>query len=141
MEYTGYLPKLLIPQSIFNTVQYIYGNAFRDCGRYVSTYNGTISLELPAIQTIGSYAFSHVHSLKDITIGANITTISANAFRYLPYTDSITILGTPTSIGANAFGGNKSGAVLNVVWSEGAVSGAPWGFTGTINYDYVPPQS
>jgi hypothetical protein len=77
--------------------------------------------------------------LRSLTLGPSIEYINQNGCRYNSNIDTITILGKPNSIGFNAFAGNKSGAVMNVVWSEGEVSGAPWGFTGTINYDYVPP--
>lgn len=77
--------------------------------------------------------------MRSLTIGPSIQEIQQNGCRYNSNIDTITILGKPRQIGYNAFAGNKDGAVMNVVWSEGEVSGAPWGFTGTINYDYVPP--
>ena len=76
---------------------------------------------------------------RSIEIGTNIQTIGSDINRYNTYLEAITILGTPSSINSNAFrGAGTSSSVLNVVWSEGTVANAPWGFTGTINYDYVP---
>lgn len=133
--------KMIIPERIFSEAIYVGRYACYMMGeneRYNITENYV--LKLPKIQTIGSYAFYHCYPINEVEIGPDIKTIDAQAFRNNQRCTKITFLGTPTSIGVQAFGGqNPYGCTMYVPWSEGAVAGAPWGFGGTIVYDYVPP--
>ena len=114
---------------------------------YVGYYarSGTYDLVLPNIVSMGANAFNHNNKLKSVTLGTygnnNLQTISNNAFRYIDNLTTINILEKPLySLSTTAFSNGSSTGVMNVVWSEGEVSGAPWGFAGTINYNYVPAQ-
>lgn len=130
-------------QSIMNNLTEIGTGAFQNVG-YQTQQTGIYDLVLPNIVILYGNAFNSNNMLKTITLGtygnSNLSSIGAACFRNSGYVETINILETPSSIGSNAFGGMNSTAVMNVVWSSGAVSGAPWGFTGTINYDYVPAQ-
>ena len=126
-------------QVVFNNVTGINQYAFRGVGGSLQSDAGTIDLKLPSVTYVSGSSFSSVYYLRSIEIGTNIQTIGSDINRYNTYLEAITILGTPSSINSNAFrGAGTSSSVLNVVWSEGTVANAPWGFTGTINYDYVP---
>lgn len=51
---------------------------------------------------------------------------------------SLTFEGTPSFISPVAFPDCANLTTINVPWSEGAVSGAPWSATNaTINYNYT----
>lgn len=65
--------------------------------------------------------------------------------QYWDSTDStdlkiLTFTSTPETIESSAFS-DAPYSMIRVPWSEGDVSGAPWGFYGTIVYDYNPEQS
>ena len=63
-------------------------------------------------------------------IDNNITSISS--------VETITFKGKPYEISSFAFESSFSLTTINVPFSEGEVSGAPWGATSaTINYNYT----
>ena len=133
---------MIVPERIFSEVINVGDYAFYMMGRSRSSdITENYVLKLPKIQTIGSRAFYYCYPINEVEIGPDIKTIGVQAFRYNYRCTKITFLGTPTSIGTNAFGSQNStiGCTMYVPWSEGAVAGAPWGFNGTIVYDYVPP--
>lgn len=91
-------------------------------------------------------AFNNNTTLTSVTIGtygnSNLQSIGQNAFRACSNLTTINILEKPSSINNAAFRDVNSSCVMNVVWSEGEVSGFPGSYyPGTVNYDYVPPQS
>lgn len=126
--------------------------------------NGIALSSLPSSVTkIGKYAFYNTPSI--VSLPNNIQYIGDYAFAKLTYTSNVgymvpyvfpsslvglgdyviansnvttvTFEGTPTVIGSYAFDDCKRLTTINVPWSEGEVSGAPWGasLTTTINYN------
>ena len=90
------------------------------------------------ITSIGNYAFYNCTNLALTSLPSGITKIDSNAFYNCTGLTTITFEGTPTSIASSAFGGCINLTTINVPWSQGAVSGAPWGATNaTINYNYT----
>lgn len=64
--------------------------------------------------------------------------IGTKAFTNCTGLITITFEGTPTTIANNAFDGCTNLTTINVPWSEGEVTNAPWGATNaTINYNYT----
>jgi len=126
-----------------DNVTYIGDYAYHSHKHNSSTANET--LNLPNIQTIGSYAFYQNMALTKLTIGtygnSNLQTIGANAFRQCINLTEIYILEKPSSVNTASFRDVNSSCVMNVVWSEGEVANFPGNFPGTVNYNYVPPQS
>lgn len=75
-------------------------------------------LELPKIQTVGTYAFRYRQMLRTVTLGSAGNPVS--------------------SIGTNAFGNcTQSGLTITIYTSGGAeLDGSPWGATNaTIHYE------
>lgn len=74
-------------------------------------------IDLPKIQTIGTYAFRYRSTLETVTLGS---------------------VGNPvTSIGSNAFGGCTQSTLSITIYTSGgaALSGSPWGATSaSIEY-------
>jgi hypothetical protein len=94
--------------------------------------------ELPAgVTSIGSLAF-YSCALRITELPASLTSIDSNAFRNNITLTTLTFKSKTVTIASNAFEKCRNLTKINVPWSEGAVSGAPWGATNaTINYDYV----
>ena len=90
------------------------------------------------ITIIGSYAFYYYTGLTSITIPDSVTSISPYAFRDCTGLTSVIFKGTPTTLDAYAFHYcTQSTLHIYVPWSEGAVTGAPWGArNATIHYNY-----
>ena len=92
---------------------------------------------LPALKTAGAGAFASQAMVRHICVGENIETLEASFFNNMLAGWSIKLKGKPTSIATNAFGSTTTGDIY-VPWSEGEVSGAPWGATGaTVHYNTV----
>lgn len=103
-------------------------------------------LELPNLVSLGNYALSTSTSaagssspLKVIDL-PKIQTIGTYAFRYRSTLESVTLgsIGNPvTSIGTNAFSGcTQSTLSITIYTSDGsALSGSPWGATNA-NIEY-----
>lgn len=90
------------------------------------------------IQTIPNYFAYACNKLPLVDIPESCNSIGVMAFRECSKLATINIKNSNmTSIGTQAFSGIKSDAVINCGFSQGAVSGAPWGApsTVTINYD------
>ena len=131
------------PQSVLDNLTYIGADAYYNHMRYQT---GSEALVLPNIQIIGSNAFAYNGTLTSVTIGtygnSNLQGIGQNAFRACSNLTIINILSRLEAgavINSAAFRDVNSNCVMNVVWSEGEVSGFPGNFPGTVNYDYVPP--
>ena len=116
-------------------------------GDYGFYYCANLALtSLPeGLTSIGNSAFYNNNYDCITEIPASVKTIGERAFHkafnsasLLGFKGVLTFKGTPDSIGANAFNYNGSSLkTINVPWAEGAVANAPWGFGGTINYNYT----
>ena len=90
-----------------------------------------------SVTSINSTAFYGCDGLVDITIPSSIISIGSFAFQNCNNLASVTIINNAMSFGMSPFSGCSKLKIINVPWSEGAVSGAPWGATNaTINYNY-----
>jgi hypothetical protein len=128
------------------------------------TFSGCQNLHsviLPSnLSEIGTQAFLNCHKLTSITIPQGLTVIGAGAFEgcqelsFNSLPNSLTrvessafkgCLGLTSItfksecyIGWSAFSDCSNLTTINVPWSEGTVSGSPWGATNaTINYNYT----
>lgn len=100
-------------------------------------YTKLSSLVLPSIKTIGNTSFAWISTLKNVVIGASCQSIGESLLRNTTSGWVCKFLGTPTSLASKTFY-NTQGGDIYVPWSEGAVSGAPWGATSaTIHYNTV----
>lgn len=131
------------PQSVLDNLTYIGADAYYNHMRYET---GSEALVLPNIQTIAPNAFAYNGTLTSVTIGtygnSNLQSIGQNTFRNCSHLTTINILSRLVAggvINSAAFRDVNSNCVMNVVWSEGEVSGFPGSFPGTVNYNYVPP--
>lgn len=85
---------------------------------------------------IGRDAFKDYSSLTSIYIPNSVTSIGYDAFIYCHSLESITLPKSVTSIGYDAFFDCTSLTDICVPWSEGEISGAPWGApNATIHYN------
>lgn len=73
-------------------------------------------------------------TITDIEIPAGITMIGESAFAGCTGLTRVVIPNSVTTIDAQAF--KDVGGTIYCKFEEGSVSGAPWGATGTIVYDY-----
>ena len=89
---------------------------------------------LPVI-SIGNYAFQYCKTMRGIEIPDSVTSIGEGAF----FDTKLTIITIPesvTDIGIEVFAFCSNLTDIYLPWSEGEVSGAPWGATGvTIHYN------
>lgn len=97
------------------------------------------SITIPdSVTSIGTQAFDDCTSLESIIIPDSVTEIGTMAFWGCSGLTSVTMGNGVTEIGALAFTGCTNLTTINVPWSEGAVSGAPWSAANaTINYNYT----
>ena len=110
----------------------IGSSAFQNCTNLALT-------SLPeGITSINSFVFFNCTNLALTSLPEGITSIGHYAFGSCTNLKSLTFKGTPTTISSSAFEYCNNLTTINVPWSEGAVSNAPWGATNaTINYNYV----
>lgn len=75
-------------------------------------------------------------SLTTINISENCAKIRPYAFAECDNLTEVTFNGMPTTIDQSAFLGCDNLITINVPWSEGDITGAPWGaVNATVNYD------
>lgn len=123
----------LIDRSITSIV---IPDGVRSIGNNTFTYCTSLqSVVIPnSTIVIHGAAFSDCTSLRSVVIPDGLKVIDGNAFRGCSSLESLVLPASITFIGSGAFS-----LVRNTIYckfSEGAVSGAPWGATGTIVYDY-----
>ena len=125
----GDIVDLKIPDGVTAIGSYV----FSDCASLAS-------VTIPeGVTTIGSYAFSGCTNLASVTIPEGVTTIGDSAFSGCTSLASVTIPEGVTTIGSYAFSNMPADSHIYCGFSEGDVSGAPWGATNaTIVYDYTP---
>ena len=149
--FTGWGSKLSGNVYLPNSLEYIGQNAFYGCisarlskipdsVNYIGNqafYNSGVSIEsLPASLTSVGESVFYKTSLNKLTIHSGITSIGKYAWQSCTSLKEVTFEGKPSSIYSNAFSSCTRLTVINVPWSEGEVSGAPWGATNaTINYN------
>lgn len=127
-EYSEYLESI----DFGDKVKAIYYAAFSACTNLV------IDTIPDSVTEIGTIAFSGCEKIEKLTISKNIETIWRRAFYDCPALTEVIFRGTPTTFDETAFEYCPALTSIKVPWSEGAVSGAPWGATNaTITYDYT----
>ena len=102
---------------------------------FLQRNTGLTALTIPAhITSIGNYAFYWIKTLEDVEI-LGAASLGYSAFNGCSNLKTVRIHDT-CSFGNNVFYGCSALTDIYVPWSEGAVSGAPWGATAaTIHYD------
>lgn len=97
------------------------------------------SVRLPeTLIRIGSYSLGGETMYETIDIPESVQEIDNYAFTRNSSLRVATFHGTPTRVSSNSFATCSSLTTLNVPWSAGEVSGAPWGSSkATINYNYT----
>ena len=131
-SYVFYSYKNLALTTLPNGVTSIGISAFYGCKNLALT-------SLPnGLTSIGDYAFYNCSSLALTSLPNGVTSISGYAFQNCTGLTEITFKGKPTSIYSSAFKGCTNLTTIRVPWSEGEVSGAPFGATNaTLIYSYV----
>lgn len=94
-----------------------------------------------SVQVIEYSAFLNNSTLVAVEIGSNVASIENSAFSNCPKLKGIVFKGTPASIGTINNGSFADTIDIYVPWSEGAVSGYPWGFVNSnksvrMHYEY-----
>lgn len=96
------------------------------------------NISFPNIKHLRQYAFYKCTKLVLTSLPSTLLSIRYNAFANCLGLKTITFNSTPRSIDHTAFIDCTNLTTINVPWSEGEVSGAPWGATNaTINYNYT----
>ena len=98
-----------------------------------SSFNSDSNLVTNQVIPDGYTASTLPTDAKEFIFPSTVTTVGNYAFYNCSRIVHWVFLGTPTSIGTDAFYGCTG--TMHVPWSENTVSGAPWGFGGTIEYD------
>lgn len=105
------------------------------CFQYAEILKEVVFQE--GLEVIGDVAFQEC-AIEEIDLPSSIKIIGEGAFSYCDSLYTVTMRGKPMSIDSYAFEESSNLTTINVSWSEGEVSGAPWGATNaTINYNYV----
>ena len=107
-----------------------------------SAFSGCLDLALTSLPegltSINAETFAFCTNLALTSLPEDLRSIGEGAFYGCTSLTSITFKGTPTTIDSTAFSGCTNLTDIKVPWSEGAVSGAPWGATNaTITYNYT----
>ena len=112
-----------------NTVKSIGESAFYSC-------SDLYFIVIPdSVKEIEYLAFGNCYNLQNIVVSKNLERIGYSAFRETGI-DCISLPATLKSIGNNAFENCNYLTNIYVPWSEGEISGAPWGATNaTIHYN------
>lgn len=105
---------------------------------FVSCLNLALTSLPEGLMSIGESAFRKCTHLALTSLPEGLLVIGIRAFQGCTSLTSITFKGTPTTINSAAFNGCTNLTDIKVPWSEGVVSGAPWGATNaTITYNYT----
>ena len=118
--------------SLPNGLTSIGSYAFRSCTSLALT-------SLPnSLTSISDNAFQNCTSLALTSLPNSLTSIYNYAFQNCTGLTEITFKGKPNSIYTSAFKGCTNLTTIRMPWSEGAVSGAPWGaINANLIYSYV----
>ena len=99
--------------------------------------SGLSSISLGNVKNIHEDAFRGC-ALTQLELPSTVETINKTAFSGCKSLTHVTFKGTPRSINTTTFNSCPALTDIYVPWSEGAVSGAPWGATNaTIHYNYT----
>lgn len=113
-------------------------SSLESIGSYAFYYCSNIAIEsLPDSLTgeIYSETFYKCSKITKLRIPKGVTGVNTQAFGQCTGLETVTFEGTPEWMSSDAFKGCTNLTTINAPWSEGAVSGAPWGATNaTINY-------
>lgn len=150
--YCEELEDVVIPNTVTNIHAYAFGgcesleltslpNSITEIGD--NAFEGCTSLALTSLPNgltvINEGTFWQCRNLALTSLPSGITYIGSGAFNQCRGLTTLTFLGTPSFIASDAFSNCTNLTTINVPWSNGDVSGAPWGATNaTITYDYVP---
>ena len=128
---TGITSEMTIDQMISN-VPFIEGATTSGLiDRSVTNY------VIPAsVTSIGDYAFQQCISLTSVTLPSGVTSIGVCAFYECTSLTAVTLPSGVTSIGKYAFRHCTNLTDIYCGFSEGAVSGAPWGAPDTTAIHY-----
>lgn len=108
--------------------------AFYNCNKLILT-------SLPSgLTKIGDHAFDLCRSITIKSIPSGVTSIGINSFLRCDGITEITFEGKPDYIHSATFGCPNL-TIVRVPWSQGEVSGAPWGASSaTIVYNYTATE-
>lgn len=96
------------------------------------------NINFPNNLKVIDYCGLYKTNLKVVELPSSIEKIGYGAFNNCSNLESITFNSIPSSFGSDVFGSCSKLTTINVPWSEGEISGAPWGATNaTINYNYA----
>lgn len=92
----------------------------------------------PTLKSIMTGGFSDNANLKKAIIDGTNLYIYGNAFKSCTALTEVIFKTTPKSMTSTVFASCTSLSSIKVPWSEGALSGAPWGATNaTITYNHI----
>lgn len=105
-------------------------------------FYGCINLKLTSLperlKVVDGAAFYNCRNLALTSLPQSLEEIGGSAFSSCTGLTTITFKSKPTLFGYAVFEQCDNLTTINVPWSEGEVSGAPWGATNaTINYNYT----
>lgn len=111
-------------------------NGIKRIGFYAFASDSSLKLvSLPeGLEEINEYAFNGCSSLSSVTIPSTIKKIGSSAFSGT-YLNTIKFLGKPEQLGSFLQDHRRTISIY-MPWSEGEVSGAPWGAWGQVNLYY-----
>lgn len=142
----GELPFLETAGCIFANNPHIKSVTFPKQIKYIGfrCFDGCVLLEqciFPSdsqLETILERALANT-KLSSITLPSSLRIINTYAFQNCESLTEVRFLGTATDLSTTAFEDCPNLADIYVPWSDGEVTGAPWGATSaTIHYNWTP---
>lgn len=121
----GFTGDLVIPDSVIT----IEEEAFNSC----TGFRGDLTIG-DGVKTIGKSAFTFAGFTGKLIIGNQVETIGDTAFAGCAFTEGVLIPNSVKTMGTSAFGGCNFSS-FNIQNKEGAISGSPWSYSGTINWE------
>ena len=108
--------------------------AFSNCAKLISA-----DLSASKITAIKGNTFYYNTALETVLLPETLTSVEEYAFYNCSQLKTITLPSSVKSIASNVFSRCDNLTTINVPWSEGEVSGAPWGANSStvINYNYT----